>query len=124
MYAGHLDLTQPLLWTVDDILRPDECQAYIQKMRLAQDAPVAPITGKEGEVIDTNVRSNTRLMYDDDAWADELHRRLQEHIPKMLLGRKVANVTPAFDCIDMVQDKSTAHTGIRPSSSPISERRC
>jgi prolyl 4-hydroxylase len=92
MYAGHLDFSQPLFWTVPTILRPDECDLYIQKMKSTQEAEVAPITGKTGEVIDTKVRSNTRLMYDDQAWANELGARLKENIPQTLMGRRFAHV--------------------------------
>jgi hypothetical protein len=31
MYAGHLDLTQPLVWTVDDVLSPADCETYTER---------------------------------------------------------------------------------------------
>jgi hypothetical protein len=43
MYAGHLDLGKPLVWTVDDALPPDLCAAYARRMREG-DAEVAPIS--------------------------------------------------------------------------------
>ena len=37
MYAGHLDLTQPLVWTVDDALSPVDCATYIERLRSLED---------------------------------------------------------------------------------------
>ena len=47
MYAGHLDLTQPLVWTVDDALPRDVCDAYARRLREGA-AEVAPIVGHHG----------------------------------------------------------------------------
>src|SRR5262245_2555718 len=33
VYAGHLDLTVPLVWTVDDALSCECCDAYVERMR-------------------------------------------------------------------------------------------
>ena len=92
MFAGHLDLTQPLFWTVPDVLSREECALYIDKMKGSRDAEIATITGREGEVVDQQVRSNTRLMYDDPAWAATLFTRLSSQLPKVLMSRRLANV--------------------------------
>ena len=92
MFAGHLDLTQPLFWTVPGVLSREECAHYIERMKRAHNAEIATITGRDGEVVDQQVRSNTRLMYDDSAWAAELGVRLESHIPKVLMSRRVAHV--------------------------------
>jgi prolyl 4-hydroxylase len=92
MFAGHLDLTHPLFWTVSNVLSREECAAYIERMKRASNAEIATITGKDGEVVDQDVRSNTRVMYDDPDWAQVLFTRLEKNIPKTLRGRRVANV--------------------------------
>jgi len=94
MYAGHLDLTQPLVWTVDDALSPSECAAYIQRMRTGS-AEVAPIVGQHGgPELDLAVRNNTRVMWDDEAEANALVARVAERVPKRVLGMDLVGGNP------------------------------
>jgi prolyl 4-hydroxylase len=50
MYAGFLDLTRPLFWTVDDALPPDLCADYIRRFHAGQ-PELAPIVGERGEPV-------------------------------------------------------------------------
>lgn len=94
MYAGHLDLTQPLVWTVDDALPPDLCAAYIQRLRRGA-AEVAPIVGHHGgPEIDLAVRNNTRVMWDDEAEANALLGRVAATVPRALSGMELAGANP------------------------------
>lgn len=93
MYAGHLDLNEPLVWTVDDALSPADCDAYIQKMR-AGEAEVAPIIGHHGVEVDLAVRNNTRVMWDDEAEANALLKRVGAHVPKRLMGMSLSGGNP------------------------------
>lgn len=94
MYAGHLDLTQPLVWTVDDALPPDRCAAYIARMR-SGDAEVAPIVGKHGGAeVDLEVRNNTRVMWDDEAEANALLAHVAAHVPETLMGMRLVGANP------------------------------
>jgi prolyl 4-hydroxylase len=93
MYAGHLDLTQPLVWTVDDALSADDCAAYVRRMREGA-AEVAPIVGREGPEVDLAVRNNTRVMWDDEAEANALLARVQVAVPPVLSGLRLAGANP------------------------------
>jgi predicted 2-oxoglutarate/Fe(II)-dependent dioxygenase YbiX len=94
MYAGHLDLTHPLVWTVDDALPPEVCAAYIARMR-AGDAEVAPIVGKHGGAeLDLAVRNNTRVMWDDEDEANALLARVAAHVPARLSGMRLRGANP------------------------------
>ena len=93
MYAGHLDLTQPLVWTVDDALPPTARAAYIAKMREGE-AEVAPIVGKQGPEVDLAVRNNTRVMWDDASEANALLARVEAHVPRTLSGLTLAGANP------------------------------
>jgi len=94
MYAGHLDLTQPLVWTVDDALPPALCEAYIRRLREA-DAEVAPIVARDGGAeIDLAVRNNTRVMWDDQGAADALLARVAHTVPTRLSGMRLAGGNP------------------------------
>lgn len=94
MYAGHLDLTQPLVWTVDDVLSPADCEAYIARIRQGS-AEVAPIVGHDGAPeVDLEVRNNTRVMWDDAAESDALVARVAKQVPARLMGMTLAGGNP------------------------------
>lgn len=94
MYAGHLDLTQKLVWTVDDALTPAECDAYIAKMR-AGNAEVAPIVGHDGTPeVDLPTRNNTRVMWDDETEANGLLARVAKTVPAQLSDCKLVAANP------------------------------
>lgn len=71
MFAGHLDLTKPLAWTVEAALAPDRCQAYIERFH-ASVPEQAPVIVESGVAVDLAVRNNTRVMWDAAAEADAL----------------------------------------------------
>jgi len=89
MYAGHLDLTKELVWTVDDVLSAEECHAYVRRM-IEGHAEVAPIIGG----IDLEVRNNTRVMWDDAAEASELLARVTRYVPAELSGMTLVGANP------------------------------
>lgn len=93
MYAGHLDLSQPLVWTVDGALSEAQCQSYIQRF-LKGSAEIAPVIGRHGVEVDLAVRSNTRVMWDDREEADRLLAGLSERVPKRLLGLHRCGANP------------------------------
>jgi prolyl 4-hydroxylase len=93
MYAGHLDLTAPLVWTVDDGLSPHDCDQYIARMR-AGSAEVAPIVGKHGPEVDLTTRNNTRVMWDDADEANALLDRVRASVPLTLMDRPIRGANP------------------------------
>jgi hypothetical protein len=93
MYAGHLDLTQKLVWTVDNALPLDECARYIDRIRTGQQE-VAPIVGKNGVELDLKVRNNTRVMWDDNDEANALLDRVRSQIPTTLSDMHLAGANP------------------------------
>jgi len=80
MFAGHLDLQQPLMWTVDDALSPERCDRYIAKFNAAVPEQ-APVITKDGVAVDLAVRNNTRIMWDDASEADELAALVRASVP-------------------------------------------
>ena len=94
MYAGHLDLAQPLVWTVDDALCAVDCAAYVARIQGGAQE-VAPIVGKGGGAeIDLAVRNNTRLMWDDAGEANALLARVAGAVPERLSGMTLAGANP------------------------------
>ena len=92
MYAGHLDLSQPLVWTIDDALDAATCERYAAKIR--DDADVAPVITKDGVAVDLEVRSNTRVMWDDADEANALLARVASARPSTLSGCTLAGANP------------------------------
>jgi prolyl 4-hydroxylase len=94
MYAGHLDLTCPLFWTVDHALPPELCADYIRRFHAGQ-PELAPIVGERGQpVVETATRNNTRIMWDDHAEADRLLDHVRTHVPARLSGLALAGANP------------------------------
>lgn len=94
MYAGHLDLTHPLIWTKDAALSNEECARYIAKMRSGE-SEVAPIVGRHGGAeVDLAVRNNTRVMWDDEAEATSLLALVAETVPVHLSGMSLVGANP------------------------------
>ena len=94
MYAGYLDLSQPLFWTVDDALPAEQCAAYIRRFDLSA-AEVAPIVGAGGgPVIELETRNNTRVMWDDEAEAATLLERVRARVPERLSGLALVGANP------------------------------
>lgn len=84
-----LDLSKPLLWTVDDVLGRDECAALIERIEAAGCSP-APITTGAGFVMRPDVRNNTRVIIDDEALAADLFERVASRVPVDVAGWTVA----------------------------------
>lgn len=95
VFAGHLDLTAPLVRTVDDALSLEAREAYIARIASDAGAEVAPIVGHDGAPeVDLAVRSNTRVMWDDEAEANGLLEGVSSSLPATLLGMKLAGANP------------------------------
>lgn len=94
VYAGFLDLHQPLFWTVDDALPADLCAEYIDRFR-RRPAELAPIVGEGGRpVIELATRNNTRIMWDDPDEAARLLERVRTRVPARLSGLALAGCNP------------------------------
>ena len=100
VYAGHLDLSIPLWWTVDRVLTPARCAAYIERFERGQ-ARVAPIIRADGVGVDEELRNNTRIMWDDRDEANwllaQVASRMQETgraLPRAFHGGALAGANP------------------------------
>jgi hypothetical protein len=93
VFAGHLDLNHPLVWTVDDALAEADCNAYADRMR-AGAAEVAPVITTTGVAVDLDVRSNTRVMWDDAGEANALLARVAASVPQRLGGHQLVGANP------------------------------
>lgn len=97
MYAAHLDLDQPLVWTVDGVLTAEECAALITRIDASR-PEVATIDAPGGPKLDTATRNNTRVIFDDAALAADLFSRVRAHLPEELMGMRAVGANERFRC--------------------------
>jgi predicted 2-oxoglutarate/Fe(II)-dependent dioxygenase YbiX len=97
MYAHLLDLTKPLWWTVDGVLSPGECADLVARID-AMGPTLAPVSRAEGAVVDPGVRNNTRVMFDDLAYAGLLFERVRAHVPPEMKGMRVVGANERLRC--------------------------
>lgn len=97
MLAHDLDLRHPLIWTVSDVLDEAACTGLIA--RIEEMGPTeAPITTAAGFVMRPDIRNNTRVIFDDQALADDLFARVRGHLPAEMKGMAIAGVNERFRC--------------------------
>jgi predicted 2-oxoglutarate/Fe(II)-dependent dioxygenase YbiX len=98
MYADFLDLTQPLVWTVDNALSLQECRQYIDRMREQEQRGAverAPIVGLDGApVLDLPTRNNTRVMWDSESEANALLDKVRQSVPPVLSQKRLYGANP------------------------------
>lgn len=71
------------LFTLDDVLTPGECRAYIAAAEAAG-FDEAPVTTARGMVRMEHIRNNTRVMGDDPALAAMLYTRMSARLPRQV----------------------------------------
>ena len=83
MYAGHLDLTCPLVWEVPDFGSAQECAGILDRFR---DGPWldATVNSAEGRIRASSIRDNTVALVRDEALVDDLAARLKVHVPETM----------------------------------------
>lgn len=85
----ELSTRNPLVLTIPGVLTPAECAAFIARME-AGGLSDAPITTNRGPMMRKDIRNNTRVMFDDPAFAQVLFERVKPHLPERLEGTLVA----------------------------------
>jgi prolyl 4-hydroxylase len=94
---NEIDPSKPYIFTVANVLSPKECAELIE--RIERDGPsVAPITTPGGPVVDTQIRNNERVMFDDPDLAQTLFERVRHRLPKVVLGAKAVGANERIRC--------------------------
>lgn len=95
--GDSLDLTQPLVFTIPDLLDEDECAAYVARID-ALGPTDAPITTSRGFLMRPDIRNNRRAIFDDTDLAAELFRRCEPVLPRPLCHRVPVGLNERFRC--------------------------
>jgi prolyl 4-hydroxylase len=97
MKMHRIDVSQPLSFTIDGVLTPDECRALIARIEAAG-PKIAPVSYPEGPVVDLGVRNNTRVMFDDPELAALLYARVVDRLPAAMSGGRVVGANERLRC--------------------------
>jgi prolyl 4-hydroxylase len=99
MISTQLDLTKPLIFEIPDALETAECVEWIERIRAAGTEP-APINTPRGSVVDAQIRSNRRVIFDDLQWANDLFDRVRNAVPQEIHGTSLAGINERLRCYE------------------------
>jgi prolyl 4-hydroxylase len=95
--GDSLDLSQPLVFMVPDLLDDAACAAF--RARIDALGPTdAPITTSRGFVMRPDIRNNRRAIFDDPELAADLFRRAEPALPRPLCHRVPVGLNERFRC--------------------------
>ena len=92
-YLQHVRL--PFVAFVENALAPELCDALVRRIE-ACSPEVAPINVAGGAVLDTRVRNNERVMFDDAALAADLFARTSGCLPPSFDGGTLVGYNERF----------------------------
>ena len=99
MSSPLFDFTAPLILTLQHVLTSEECLYWINRIKDEGPKP-APINTPLGRVVETQVRSNRRVMLDDPVWAKVLFDRIKQEVPLQIHGMKLSGTNERLRCYE------------------------
>lgn len=99
MIASQLDMQKPLIFEVPDILSAHECELWINRIQRAGPEP-APINMTRGNAIDTQIRNNRRVIFDNAEWAKDLFERIKTHVPQEIHEMELIGINERLRCYE------------------------
>jgi len=95
--GDSLDLAQPLVFEVPEVLAAAACARQIARIE-ALGPEVAPVTTHRGPVMRPDIRNNLRVVVDDEVLARELFETIEHALPPVLCGMRPVGVNERFRC--------------------------
>ena len=80
-----------------EILTADECASLINKIETLNPT-LATINTATGTKVNTNIRNNERVIFDDPELAEKLYLDALEHLPREFAGRTICGANERFRC--------------------------
>ena len=105
--GDSLDQSGPLVFTIDNVLSANECATVIDRIETLGPTD-APITTAAGFVMRKDVRNNTRVMFDDAAFAKTLFDRIAAQVPAPLCAMQPVGANERFRCYRYEHDQRFA----------------
>ena len=76
-----IELEKNTIWVVKNVLTPEQCQKYIEFSEKQGYEKAGITVGENQYVMMEDVRNNTRVIYDDKQWAEELFQLVKDYLP-------------------------------------------
>lgn len=92
-----VDDTKKYIVELAGVLTPEECSSLIDKIE-SLEPEIATINTATGTKVNTQVRNNERVIFDDETLAQKLFVDAINHLPKEFSGRTICGVNERFRC--------------------------
>ena len=99
MIASELDPDKPFIFEVPSLFTSEECDQWIKRIRSAG-TELATINKRRGSQVDSQIRNNRRVIFDDYEWANTLFQRVKEQVPQEIHGMELAGINERLRCYD------------------------
>jgi len=99
MIAAELDLERPLIFELPAVFTAAECADWIARIQSAG-TELATINTKRGSQVDSQIRNNRRVIFDDHEWANTLFERVKDQVPQTIHDMSVAGVNERLRCYE------------------------
>ena len=99
MIASELDSERPFIFELPNIFTSDECNQWISRIQAAG-TEVATINTRSGTQVDSQIRNNRRVIFDDPNWANILYERVKEKVPHEIHGMTLSGINERLRCYE------------------------
>ena len=80
-----------------EVLTAAECAELVEKIE-SLNPTLATINTATGTKVDTNIRNNERVIFDDPVLAEKLYQDALDHLPSEFAGRTICGANERFRC--------------------------
>ena len=97
MMSHLIDLKVPLFFTIDDVMTGEECDEMIAIIeRLGPEIASVSLAG--GPAVRPEIRNNTRVIFDNQGFAETLFERVRARLPAKVSGMRAVGANERFRC--------------------------
>ena len=99
MIADELDHGKPLIFELPAVFTAAECANWITRIQSAG-TELATINTRRGTQVDSQIRNNRRVIFDDPEWANDLFERVKDQVPQTIHDMSLAGVNERLRCYE------------------------
>ena len=99
MIASELDLEKPFIFELPAVFTAAECADWITRIQSAG-TELATINTKRGSQVDSQIRNNRRVIFDDPEWASVLFERVKDQVPQTIHDMSLAGINERLRCYE------------------------
>ena len=99
MILEQLDLEQPFIFEIPNILNLSECNEWIARIQSAGPEP-ATINTPRGTAIVDQIRNNNRVIFDNPKWANDLFCLVKDEVPQRIHNMNLCGINERLRCYE------------------------